>query len=171
MAASLQPRMFAKGAMESIGVDNGDWVASHLRSDNQVYRANLATSILRSAMESREAPAGSRRRANRQTGLRIKASQGAQGNCNTKEPIPRKPDLMALQGGHKRRNLVQKQGAGNHRVRMDGHRRQDRGDHLENVQEDRAVTSGTFAIEIERMANGRQRLGARENREDDAGHA
>ena len=49
MAASLQPRMFAKGAMESIGVDNGDWVASHLRSDNQVYRANLATSILRSA--------------------------------------------------------------------------------------------------------------------------
>ena len=26
MAASLQPRMFAKGAMESIGVDNGDWV-------------------------------------------------------------------------------------------------------------------------------------------------
>jgi len=41
--------MFAKGALESIGVDNGDWVASHLRSDNQVYRANLATSILRSA--------------------------------------------------------------------------------------------------------------------------
>ena len=49
MAASLQPRMFARGALESIGVDNGDWVASHLRSDNQVYRATLATSILRSA--------------------------------------------------------------------------------------------------------------------------
>ena len=49
MAASMQPRMFAKGALESIGVDHGDWVATHLRSESQVYRANLATSILRSA--------------------------------------------------------------------------------------------------------------------------
>ena len=49
MAASMQPRMFAKGALESIGVDHGDWVASHLRSESQVYRANLATSILRTA--------------------------------------------------------------------------------------------------------------------------
>lgn len=49
LVAGLQPQMFAVGAIESIGVDRGDWVENYLSSEKQEYRANLATSILRSA--------------------------------------------------------------------------------------------------------------------------
>ena len=49
LVAGLQPQMFAQGAMESIGVDRGDWVQNNLTSEKQEYRANLATTLLRSA--------------------------------------------------------------------------------------------------------------------------
>ena len=49
LVAGLQPQMFAQGAMESMGVDRGDWVQNNLTSEKQEYRANLATTLLRSA--------------------------------------------------------------------------------------------------------------------------
>jgi len=48
-SAGVTPQLFAKGSMESIGVDNSHWVRENLGSERQVYRANLATTIMRTA--------------------------------------------------------------------------------------------------------------------------
>ena len=49
LAASIPPQLFAKEAMESIGVDSGTSVRENLGSDDQIYRANFSTTLLRSA--------------------------------------------------------------------------------------------------------------------------
>jgi len=49
LAASIPRQLFAKEAMESIGVDSGTWVRENLSSEDQIYRANFSTTLLRSA--------------------------------------------------------------------------------------------------------------------------
>ena len=49
LSASISRQLFAKEAMESIGVDSGTWVRENLGSDDQIYRANFSTTLLRAA--------------------------------------------------------------------------------------------------------------------------
>ena len=48
LSSSIPRQLFANEAMESIGVDSGSWVREHLGSDDQNYRANFSTTLLRS---------------------------------------------------------------------------------------------------------------------------